>query len=208
MKKMRVLVSSLLVLCMILMLAGCGQKELTYDEALSKLITYIEENGEQQSDGSFVITVDQTNVTPNYHIHFVAKDGAVSVVRERDENAGLKYVSALAFLPEQSDEHGFTITMGVNNLFVEGEGFVDGEESATGFVSGSEYSADSAITITETEPGLSAEYKVISPETLVAQDGYKYLNESLNALAALLEEGELGFGIDKLGFTAYTAEGE
>ena len=203
-QKKRVILSAILAFCMVFLLVGCGAKELTYDDALSKLVTYIEENGTQQDDGSFVITVDQTNVTPNYHTHFLAKDGTVSVIREG--GSSIQTVSALTFAPGQSDEHSFAIVMTIDDFFVEGEGFVDFEESASGFVLGSEYTGDSGITITETDPGLSAEYHVISPETLVAQDGYKYLNESLDALAALLEEGELGFGIDKLGFTAYTIE--
>lgn len=204
-QKKRVILSAILSFCMVFLLAGCGAKELSYDDALGKLITYIEENGTPLSDGSFEIVVDQTNVSPNYHNHFVAKDGAVSVVRERDENAGLQYTSALGFAPGQEDEHSFKMFMDAT-IFVDGEGKIEGEESATGFVTASSYTGDSGITITETDPGLSADYKVISPETLMAQDGFKYLNESLKALAALLEEGELGFGIDKLGFTAYTVE--
>ena len=204
-QKKRIILSAILAFCMVFLLAGCGAKELSYDDALAKLVTYIEENGTPLSDGSFEIVVDQTNVTPNYHNHFIAKDGAVSVVRERDENAGAQYTSALGFAPGQEDEHSFKMIMNCT-IFVDGVGKVAGEESATGFVSGSSYTGDGGITITETEPGLSADYKVISPETLMGQDGFRYLNESLNALAALLAEGELGFGIDKLGFPAYTVE--
>ncbi|MBR0308459.1 MAG: hypothetical protein IJH92_06160 [Mogibacterium sp.] len=207
MKKMRVLVSSLLVLCMIFVLAGCGQKELTYDEALSKLITYIEENGEQQSDGSYVIAVDDTNTTPNYHNYYLAKDGTFSVIRTRDENAGLAYSSTLLFEPGNEETHVFTLVMNVT-MFADGIGKINGDEIASTSVNGSEYTSDSVLVVEQAIPGLSKDYKVISPETLMAQDGNKYLNAILDGLAALLDEGELGFGIDKLGFTAYTAGGE